>query len=31
MTNLSNEVSTWEQVCKEYPEYKTEEKDEKDN
>ena len=24
MTNLSNEVTTWEQVCKEYPEHKTE-------
>ena len=31
MSNLSTEVVTWEQICKEYPEYKAEEKDEKDN
>ncbi len=31
MTNLSNELTTWEEVCKNYPEHKTEEKDEKDS
>lgn len=30
LTNLSTEVTTWEEVCKQYPEHKTEEKDEKD-
>jgi hypothetical protein len=28
---LSNELATWEEVCKNYPEHKTEEKDEKDS
>ncbi len=31
LTNLSNELATWEEVCKNYPEHKTEEKDEKDS
>lgn len=27
LTNLSNEVLTWEDICKEYPEHKTKEED----
>ena len=31
LSNLSTEVTSWEEVCKNYPEQKAEEKDEKDN